>query len=189
MRVLDALSVVAVVGAAVLLVWPGRTTVTPIPISAVPVARAAERGTNASSSGRAIDSTGTQIVAGNLFSASRRAPATAFVPPGMDGSTVSVGMDNDASVDGGADAATATDVDESSRPQLFGIVTQDGQRRALLQLPGADAIPRLMAVGERRAGYRVVSIADHGVVVASSTGSRTLRLAPRTSPDSLENLP
>ncbi len=188
-RVLNALSLVTVVGAVALLVWPTRAIITPTPIAPASTARNAGSGPSASWPSGALDSTAAQVVDGNLFSASRRAPTRAFVPPGMDGSTVSTN-DGDASV---TMESTGNAINPTSGVrdglQLFGIVSQDGTRRALLQLPGTDAIPYLMAVGERRAGYRVVSIATTHVVVISSAGSRTLRLTPRTSPDSLENLP
>ncbi len=126
-----------------------------------------------------------QIVDGNVFSATRRAPTGRFVPPGSEPA--------------GAPALTAAMIDGATSgtmgnagpdsPRLFGIVAQDGRRRALLQLPGADPVPKLLDVGDRRGGYRVVSISEDRVVLATSTGSRTVRLVSRTSPDSLENLP
>jgi len=126
-----------------------------------------------------------QIVAGNLFSATRRAPTARFVPPGTEATGTppnAPGMTDDPT--GQVDIASVTD-----GPRLFGIVAQDGRRRALLQLPGTDSVLKLLDIGDRRGGYRVVSISADRVVLASSTGSRTLRLVARTSPDSLENLP
>ena len=126
-----------------------------------------------------------QIVDGNVFSSTRRAPTARFVPPGSEPAGAPV--IRAAMIDGATSGNMVNAAPDS--PRLFGIVAQDGRRRALLQLPGADSVPKLLDIGDRRGGYRVVSISDDRVVLATSTGSRTLRLVSRTSPDSLENLP
>ena len=179
-RTLDIVAGVSLLVALVLLVWPTRAVVQPI----APIV-AATKVTASVGADISAAQLGAQIVDGNVFSATRRAPTVRFVPPG----TEPAGTAPAASVmlDGRSDDGNIATV--ADRPRLFGIVAQDGRRRALLQLPGADSVPRLLDVGDRRGGYRVVSISDDRVVLASSTGSRTLRLVSRTSPDSLENLP
>ncbi len=171
-RVLDVLSVICVVVTVWLLLWPLRPAVRPLALtvpSAVSVAAPV-----------AADSIAGQIVATNIFASSRRAPRTRFVPPGAE----PVGI---------LATPSASEVgpggDPSETPRLFGIIAQDGARRALLQLPGADSTPRLFAIGERQGGYRVVSIGTDRVVLASAAGSRTVRLVSRTKSDSLENQP
>ena len=179
-RTLDLLTGVSLFVAIVLVVWPTRAVVQPI-APGVAATKVTATGTGAVPEPQL----GAQIVDGNVFSATRRAPTVRFVPPG----TEPAGTAPAASVmlDGRSDDGNITTV--ADRPRLFGIVAQDGRRRALLQLPGADSVPRLFDIGDSRGGYRVVSISDDRVVLASSTGSRTLRLVSRTSPDSLENLP
>lgn len=83
------------------------------------------------------------------------------------------------------DGATGTG---DAMPALYGIVAIEGVRHALLGLRG-DEPPRLFAVGDRHAGYRVSAIESDRVVLATSRGSRTLRLAPSASRDTSENLP
>jgi hypothetical protein len=73
----------------------------------------------------AIDRAREQIVASNLFSASRRAPRKRFVAPGTMSSSMPESMP-------GPDAASGADVEAG--PQLFGILSIDGRPRALLQI-------------------------------------------------------
>ena len=145
---------------------------------------------NAPSPVARLDSSATMMVARNVFSATRRAPTVRFTPPGTD-----LGAPSTPSV---STNAYTTAVDTSSAvpttrgdaaPHLYGIVTEDGVRRALLLLSTHGEPPRLFAVGESSSGFRVVLISVDRVVLASSTGSRTLRLVTRASRDSLENLP
>lgn len=162
-------------------IWPLGRDVRPV-APTIPVGQGATPPVLSDSQGTQLAA---QIVDGNVFSATRRAPTVRFVPPGTEGTTVQPSAP--AMTDGAtpnADASASTD-----GPRLFGIIAQDGRRRALLQLPGTDSVPRLLDIGDRRGGYRVVSIADDRVVLATSTGSRTVRLVSRTVPDSLENLP
>jgi hypothetical protein len=167
-RWLDALSVCCVVGAIVFLLLP--TAPRPHPIAPA-ISRP-----NAARASWPTDSAGAQIVEGNVFSATRRAPSVRFRPPGSEA---------DAPPPSAPSAVTVAD----DGPRLFGIVSQDGTRRALLQLPGTDSTPHLLASGERRAGYRVVSIELDRVVVVSSAGTRTVRLAARAPSDSSEKHP
>lgn len=177
----DRLAAATAIVLVLLNVWPIGRSVRPVS-PAIPAVKGA---TLAARDDSASIQTAAHIVDGNVFSATRRAPTVRFVPPGTDGATVQPSMPamaDGAMTDNGFAAPT-------EGPKLFGIIAQDGRRRALLQLPGTDSVPRLLDIGDRRGGYRVVSIADDRVVLATSTGSRTVRLVSRTSPDSLENLP
>jgi hypothetical protein len=127
----------------------------------------------------AADRVREQIVAGNLFSASRRAPRERFVAPGQLGSSL---PEASAMPEAGADTAGETG------PQLYGIMTIDGAARALLQV-AADSTPRLVAEGDRIGGWRVRRIAADRVELSSSSGTRVVRLSRRTLPDSAEYLP
>ncbi len=133
-----------------------------------------------------------QVVAGNIFSATRRAPTTAFVMPGQRAAAEVAAMAGVMAgvMDGNAGADSAEVL-----PRLTGIVSVGGERRALLQLV-ADVAPRLYRVGETDAGYRIVSIETDRVVLSGRRGARTVHLAPKSAPpvspsvpDSLEKLP
>jgi hypothetical protein len=166
-RVLDVMSAACGVIAAVLLVWPASTAVTPETVHiTTPV------GAQAGPSERAaamIDSLARVIVRTNTFSASRREPTARFVAPG-------------------SESAQMVPVPGEAGPQLFGIVSVGGTPRALLQARSASEPPRLLGVGESFGGVRIVRIAGDRVVISSSSGTRTLRLS-RVVPDSSENVP
>ena len=180
-RTLDLLSGLLAVIALLLLVWTVDDTVTPVAPRIATVVPGG--GTPA-----VVETMASAIVARNVFSASRRAPTVRFTPPGselpppivMMGTLPLAGADSTA----GADAAA-----RDTPPRLYGIIAQDGVRRALLLLTANGDSPRLYDVGDRQHGYRVVSIAQDRVVLATSTGSRTLRLLSRALQDSLENMP
>ncbi len=137
-----------------------------------------------------VDSSAALMVARNIFSATRRAPTVRFAPPGTDlGAPTSVSAAVMPSTMGTDARSVATSAQVDDAPHLYGIVTEEGVRRALLLLSARDGVPHLFAVGEGSGGFRVVSIVADRVIVASATGSRTLRLVSRASRDSLENLP
>ena len=127
----------------------------------------------------AADSLRRAIVRTNLFSASRREPSSRFTAPGVETAPPTAFVP--------ADSGGPPD-DAEAGPRLFGIVSSAGARRALLQLGGAGAPPRLLREGESYAGVRVVRIAGDRVVLSGSTGTRTLRLS-RSVPDSSEKVP
>ena len=146
------------------------------------------------------------IVRGDVFSATRQAPRSRFVVPGQPDPSDAAAMAGTAmagtamagtAMAGTAKAGTATssgdaavaDTSGDAMPRVFGIITMSGERRALLQLAPSDAVPRLYRAGDAHAGYRVVRVEADRVILSSSTGSRTLRLSSRATPDSLENLP
>ena len=142
------------------------------------------------------DSTEAGIVRGNVFSSSRRAPTVRFVPPGTDGAatmsapdpypmpTTSLGSASESSA--ASDSAAPRNTD--AVPALYGIVSVDGVRRALLLLRAGEP-PALFAVGDRHAGFRISAIDTDRVTVQSARGSRTLRMARPASRDSSEKTP
>lgn len=133
----------------------------------------------------ARDSSASVIVQTNLFSGSRRAPRERFRAPG----TVPETDPLLAPALSGTLAADSLSVPTSpSGPQLFGIVVVDGQPRALVQI-AADSVPRLVERGARIGAWRVGRIFADRVELQSSAGVRIVRLARRSSPDSVEHHP
>lgn len=122
------------------------------------------------------------VVNGNVFSATRRAPSARFTAPGQSNSDAQA-------MSAVTESSASSTTDALSLPRLSGIVTVDGERRALVQLIARDGAPRLYRVGEVHAGFQIVRIGPDHVVLASRGGTRTLRLSSRATPDSLENLP
>ena len=177
-RVLDGLSALAGVAAMVMWLLPADPTVAPATVR-VPAAGADGSVAAGAWDSAAADSLRRALVRTNLFSASRREPASRFTAPGVETAPTAAFVP--------ADAGAPTD-DAEAGPRLFGIVSSDGARRALLQLRGADEPPRLLREGESYAGVRGVRIAGDRVVLSGSTGTRTLRLS-RAVPDSSEKVP
>ena len=185
-RWLDGLSAVCAVGALVLLVLPsvslvglnaqreadGALPVTPAPTATLP--------TTTSLPVAGADSVMRVVVNGNVFSSTRRAPVTRFVVPG------SLTPDAPATA---AMPSNAGSNEDDALPRLSGIIAMNGERRALLQFATQDGAPRLYRVNDVHAGYRVVRIDMDRVILASATGTRTLRLSSRATPDSLRKLP
>lgn len=197
-RAMDGLSALFALAAMALAFWPVRENAesgASAPPSLTAVARA--RG-EASGREPVVDSTAAGIVQGNVFSSSRRAPAVRFMPPGSDGAVASAA--DAARMSAAANAAYGAAVPmppepgagpdgvPDAVPALYGIVGIEGVRHALLLLRGGEP-PRLFAVGDRHAGYRISAIERDRVVLATSRGSRTLRLTPSASRDSSENSP
>lgn len=130
------------------------------------------------------------IVNGNLFSASRRAPTTRFVVPGRadatDNALNGAAMTNAAAAASMTDSIAGGNADGTSYPRLSGIVTMNGERRALLQLSSGDGVASLYRVGDVHAGFRVLDIGGDVVVLTSKAGTTRLRLTARRMQDSLE---
>jgi hypothetical protein len=112
-----------------------------------------------------------RFVLANVFSARRTPPMTRYSPPESDSMGV---MTMDPAMAGSPiDSLLMT---EGAVPGLFGTVTTPEGARALLFLdPSLDG-PRLYAVGEGAAGYRVVSIEPRVVVVRGPSGRVVLRM-------------
>lgn len=132
------------------------------------------------------------VVSANILSASRRAPSQRYVspdvavqpafvmPPAFAGTAGSATVDSMSS--GTSDAG-----DEA--PALYGIISMNGTPRALLRLSSADASPSLFGEGDKRGNFRVVSIRGNAVVLATPSGTRTLRLARPARSDSSGIMP
>ena len=198
LRAVDTVSLLLALSALALAVWPvreGSGEEPTLPAALADASHAAdERG---GVRAPAVDSTAVGIVRGNVFSSTRRAPATRFMPPGSDASPAMADMSDVSSSgvdyalpgttapDSGGDAESGT---RDPVPALYGIVGIDGVRHALLALRGGEP-PRLFAVGDRHAGYRISAIERDRVVLATARGSRTLRLARSAPRDSSEIMP
>ena len=180
-RAVDLLSGFLTVIAILLFVWTVDDSVTPV---SPPIATIAPSGVALA----VVDTLASAIVARNVFSASRRAPTVRFTPPGAELSAPNVMMGT-LSLAGADSSSGAVGSAPDTPPRLYGIIAQDGVRRALLLLTASGDSPRLYGVGDRQHGYRVISIAQDRVVLATPTGSRTLRLIPPALRDSLENMP
>lgn len=187
-RLLDIFAAVCATVAVLLLVWPTPSG---------EVATASAREPSARGSAPALptepaalvaeparpegDSLIAVIVNGNVFSPTRTAPRTRFVPPTERAMVVESPS--------GYGASAPAPASGDSLPMLSGIVSINGERQALLQMTAADEAPKLYRVGESHAGYRVVRISSDLVLLASRAGTRTLRLSHRAPPDSLEKQP
>ena len=189
-RVLDIFAAACAIVAVLLLMWPTPSGVVPTAAareparSAVPSAPPLPADVPAPATGAARsdgDSLIAVIVNGNVFSSTRRAPRTRFVPPNERSTVVESPPSYGAS--------TPEVASDDSLPRLSGIVAINGERRALLQMVAADESPKLYRINESHAGYRVVQIGPDMVVLASRAGTRTLRLSHRAPPDSLEKQP
>lgn len=182
--VLNGVATMCAVAACIVFVWPSWGLEVQTPSAGTPgvtvpgpVLRVAARGADA-------DSLASVVVAGNLFSATRQAPRTRFVPPGQ-ATVMAAAMNGAMDSTGAMNQGSLAD----SLPRLTGIVTTNGERRALVQFVLADGAPQLYAVGDARAGFRVLRIESDRVVLVTRSGTRTLRLSPRTPPDSLGKQP
>lgn len=178
----DRVTIVFVLAAAAILLWPVRND---LPRATVDVAARADTisgGTAPLTSSPAdarVDSLVTRAIGGNVFSASRTAPTTAFVMPGQSLATMT--LDGNVADSVMVPGSLASD----SLPRLSGIVSTGGERRALVQFSERDGAPRLYRVGEGASGFRVLRIGTDNVVLSSRAGVRTLRLLPPAARDSV----
>src|SRR5688500_17789602 len=196
-RAMDATSALLVVTAIALVLWPVSAPNADgnLP-DAVELSLPAGAAMPSFPGSASSDSIITGIVRGNVFSASRRAPTTRFVPPGSESAPPMATMPGAyvTPAEGGSGGISNGVVSDSASgntdgvPALYGIVSVDGARRALLSLRAGEA-PRLFGVGERHAGYRVSAIENDRVVVQTARGSRTLRMTRPASRDSSEKSP
>jgi len=187
-RVLDIFAAVCATVALLLLLWPTPSGVVPSAAAREPTRSSASASISADPPALMPDAASSEhdsliavIVNGNVFSATRTAPRTRFMPP----AERAVAIESPA----GYNAAPLEIASSDSMPMLSGIVAINGERQALLQLTAADESPKLYRVGESHAGYRIVQIGADHVVLASRAGTRTLRLSHRAPPDSLEKQP
>lgn len=186
--IVDALSIACVALATLLLVWPSTPDVPNANAAQVPTDREPAMAVpSRAATAPGADSLIAVVVNGNVFSATRRAPASRFVVPGSaEAASAEAASAAAASMTSPSESAGASATVGDSMPRLTGIVTHDGERQALLQLTADDGVPRLYRRGESHAGYRIERIGADFVVLASRSGTRTLRLMSRATPDSLE---
>ncbi|MCU0647706.1 MAG: hypothetical protein MUF00_06905 [Gemmatimonadaceae bacterium] len=168
-RSCGALAVVGAVAAAGVALLPASVTVAAAPPMASDSARAGEIAHTA-----AVDTLVTVVIDENIFSATRRAPATRWSAPGLDTAPPPDMPATDSAVSTMLPADSAALADPV--PALYGTVVGDGAPRALLRLSPNDGAPRLYGIGDRHGGWRVVAISPRRVVLASRDGSRTVRL-------------
>jgi hypothetical protein len=114
----------------------------------------------------------TRLIATNMFSRSRAAPATRYDPAAYFAEPVRIAefMTAEPTVDGDA-AQTAV-------PQLFGIIMSQGGAAALLRLHRDRPDARLYRTGDSAAGFIVDRIEARTVVLRSVTGRIVLNLSP-----------
>lgn len=173
---IDILSAMLLVAAIGLYFWPVRITVQPAVAAAVAIPKQIGQYTRASGDEAA------EIVAANIMSASRRAPASRYVSPER-GDVTDYTLP--AAFQPAADTSSSKlSEDADAVPALYGIVNIDGTSRALLRLRESDVSPALMREGDARGSYRVVSIRTNAVIVAGPSGQRTLRMSKAARNDS-----
>jgi hypothetical protein len=189
-RLLDGVTVVALLAAFVLYalpVQPAQPHATAVASTdAVPSAQsfeaAAASAQQLASYASSASENATRVVNANILSGTRRAPVSRYVSP----DAVPTADFSMPSVFAPSPTATASDgaTAEAEVPALYGIINANGTWRALLKLEESDAGPVLLAEGDRRGSYRVVSIRSNVVVVAGGSGQRTLRLSRSATGDS-----
>ncbi|MEP6764612.1 MAG: hypothetical protein ABJB66_09895 [Gemmatimonadaceae bacterium] len=176
--VLDTLSVIGLIAAAIIAILPGRMQL----INATGIgARSKVDVTIPPATSSADNSRAATIVAANILSGSRRAPTLHYKSPEAEEMQAFAAPVAALKPDA---AATDSAGNSDAIPGLYGIVNVDGTWRALLRLSDSDASPTLLKEGDRRGGYRVLSIQSDRVVLAGTAGQRTLRLARNAPGDS-----
>ncbi|MGH7696014.1 MAG: hypothetical protein ACRENH_13595 [Gemmatimonadaceae bacterium] len=111
-----------------------------------------------------------QIVANNVFAASRRAPGRRYAP-----ATDASAAPDAAGGDPGIAFDPALSVDS---PSLMGTVIDALGARALLVAPAVDSLPKFYSVGERIGTYRVRRIEAGRVTLDGPNGRIVLQLKP-----------
>ncbi|MEN9508500.1 MAG: hypothetical protein RLZZ621_1063, partial [Gemmatimonadota bacterium] len=123
------------------------------------------------------DSTVALIISNNIFSITRRPPATRFqLPPSDAESEVTPSAFADPTP--GAMPMDVSAVPSTENvPALFGTMRANGGAMALLRLDASQRTPQLYGEGDRAGGFRVVRIDTDAVVLSGPSGPVTLRLA------------
>ena len=115
------------------------------------------------------------IALANIFSTTRRPPATRYAPPEDDATASNVFMSpGNVSLPGAPDSLMLS----GDIPRLFGTVIDPTGARALLHLNGMGG-PRIYRVGERDGRYKLLSISPRAVVLSGPAGRVTLKLDPQ----------
>ncbi|MEP6780376.1 MAG: hypothetical protein ABJC26_10845 [Gemmatimonadaceae bacterium] len=172
LRLLDTLSVLGLIAAAFIAVMPANIQ----PSSSAPRAKIAMAMPVGPGFTQDVDAG--VVLAANILSGSRREPKMHYRSPDAEimqaFAPQAVDVKSDTTASGGSGNAEVI-------PSLYGIVNNGGTWQALLRLSADDVNPTLLKEGDRRGAYRVVSILPDRVIVAGTSGQRTLRLA-RTAP-------
>ena len=115
----------------------------------------------------------TAIVAFNMFSASRAAPAARYTPPGAGG------MSTD-----GSEASTRNEpaVQAAPPPRVYGTMTGSNGATALIEADSAGSSSRLYREGDRVGVYRIVKILPSSVVLTGPSGRIALKVERREDP-------
>ena len=144
------------------LLWPARVSNAEIapPGSTARASKAAPRTFEAS----AADA----VIAGNIFSPARTAPARRFNPAEPDEPEVTPPPPVD-------NSDVASD-DEEAVPHLFGIVIGPAGATALLRLDRENPDAQIYREGDRGGRYRVVKINERSVILDGPSGRIELRL-------------
>ena len=182
LRLLDILSGIAILVAVILYVLPVRVSVP----AASPMPKANTRPT--APSVVVNDNEAATVVASNILSSSRHAPAVRYISPELL-PAVDYTMPPAFATGMNSESPKAAPDDPDAVPSLYGIVNADGTWRALLRLVESDVSPVLLREGDRRGAYVVVSIRPNAVVVAGPSGQRTLRLNRASRSDSTGKSP
>jgi hypothetical protein len=113
------------------------------------------------------------IVAFNMFSASRAAPAARYTPPGAGGPSADA---SDASMQNEPAAPAAPP------PRVYGTMTGPNGATALIEGDSAGSSSRLYREGDRVGAYRIVKILPSSVVVTGPSGRVSLKVEQREDP-------
>jgi hypothetical protein len=114
----------------------------------------------------------TTIVQGNVFSPTRSAPRTRYVPGE---SFVESGASTDAPI-AASDTAAQPGASGDAVPKLYGTILRADGPQALLRLDARVSSPALYRVGDRAGGYRVAEIGERSVTLEGPSGRVVLRI-------------
>ena len=124
------------------------------------------------------------IVAGNIFSSTRAAPKTRYVPYGSDAESAGYAEDAVADVESfdaspdGTGVADAGVGGEPGVPRLYGTMLGPRGASAVIRLDPSSPEGRLYRVGDRAYGYEVVEIHARSVILSGPRGRIEVRLIP-----------
>jgi hypothetical protein len=144
-----------------------------IPRVSIPPAIEAPSGVANSAAATNSSTDAAAIVANNMFSASRAAPAARYTPQGAGG------MAADAS-DGSMQAEPAAPA--APPPRVYGTMTGPNGATALIEGDSAGSSSRLYREGDRVGAYRIVKILPGSVVVTGPSGRIALKVEQREAP-------
>lgn len=170
--ILQAVTVMGLVAAAVLFAWPPNTSVAPIAPSLPALADAAPPMTHTASA--LTDS----IVDANIFSLTREAPLERTFVAAPSDPQIDPMASGTYTANGGIGDSLATASLEPV-PHLYGVVDGPQGSAALLRLDSMRKGSRLYHLGEGAGGYRVRSIGTDRVELDGPTGAIVLTLTAK----------